>query len=98
MPRVLTAARARVAAEHEAEYLAILEVLARRRRARGPHLWVFRARDEAQAFLEFREGADDAALEPADAEEAALEARLAVLATYDASTRHARWDEIPAAG
>lgn len=96
MPRVLTAARVRVAEEHEAEYLGLLEVLTRRLAARGQHLWVFRDRDDPRVFLEFTEGQDDAthrAAGPADAEEAALEARLAAVATYD-DTRHARWDEV----
>jgi hypothetical protein len=95
--RVLTAARARVAAGHEAEYLGLLEVLAQRLAARGQHLWVFRARDEPGIFLEFTEARDEAthrARGPADAEEAELEARLARLATYDES-RDAHWDEIP---
>lgn len=97
MGRVLTAARARVSAEHEVEYLGLLEVLAQRLAARGQHLWVFRARAEQGVFLEFAEGRDDATHRvrgPADAEEAELEARLARLASYDES-RDAQWDEVP---
>lgn len=97
MGRVLTAARARVSAEHEAEYLGLLEVLAQRLAARGQHLWVFRARDEQGVFLEFTEGRDDATHRvrgPADSEEAALEARLAQVAAYN-ETRDAQWDEVP---
>lgn len=97
MGRLLTAARARVAAGHEAEYLGLLEVLARRLAARGQHLWVFRARDEAGVFLEFTEGQDPATHRsrgPADPAEAEIEARLARLATYDES-RDAHWDEVP---
>ncbi len=96
MPRVLTAARARVAAEHEAEYLGLLEVLTRRLAARGQHLWVFQDRSDPRIFLEFTEGTDDAshrAAGPADAEEATLEGRLLALATYD-EARHVRWDEV----
>jgi hypothetical protein len=95
--RVLTAARVRVAAGHEAEYLGLLEVLAQRLAARGQHLWVFRAREEPGIFLEFTEGRDEATHRtrgPADADEADLEARLARLASYDES-RTARWDEVP---
>jgi hypothetical protein len=94
---VLTAARVRVAAEHEVEYLGLLEVLAQRLAARGQHLWVFRARGEAGVFLEFTEGKDDTSHRvrgPADQDEAELEARLARIATYDES-REAQWDEVP---
>jgi hypothetical protein len=97
MARVLTAARVSVAAEHEAEYLGLLEVLARRLAARGQHLWAFRAREEPGVFLEFTEGRDEATHRsrgPADAAEADIEARLARLARYDHS-RHAQWDEVP---
>ncbi len=97
MGRVLTAARVRVAAEHEAEYLGLLEVLAQRLAARGQHLWVFRARADSGVFLEFTEGRDDATHRvhgPVDAEEAEIAARLARVATYDES-RDAEWDEVP---
>lgn len=96
MSRVLTVAHARVAAADEAEYLALLEVLTRRLALRGQHLWLFRERGAPGGFLEFTEGADDATHRvagPADGEEAALEARLAVLATY-LETRSTRWDEV----
>jgi len=94
---VLTAARVRVAAGHEAEYLGLLEVLAQRLAARGQHLWVFRAREAPGVFLEFTEGQDETTHRmqgPADAVEADLEARLARLVSYDES-RTARWDEVP---
>ncbi|MDZ4259562.1 MAG: hypothetical protein U0974_09165 [Gemmatimonadales bacterium] len=96
MSRVLTVAHARVAAADEAEYLDLLEVLTRRLAARGQHLWLFRERGVAGSFMEFTEGSDEAthrAAGPADPEEAAIEARLAVLATY-LETRSVRWDEV----
>lgn len=92
MARELTAARATVAPGDRATYLAILAELARRRTARGQHLWVFTRRDVDGAFLEFREG--PAGASPGDADEAALEARLGTVARYEAGA-DVRWDEVP---
>lgn len=74
MTRHLTVARARVAPEHEAAYLAALEDLARLAEAGGRHCWVFRDPRHPGTFLEFREWGDGA---PAPSEaETRLEARL----------------------
>jgi hypothetical protein len=92
MGRVLTAAQARVAPTDRGPYLALLADLARRRAARGQHLWLFEQRGTAGAFLEFREGPADAL--PGDADELALEARLVALADYAAGAE-VPWDEVP---
>ena len=55
MPRALTAARATVPREREAEYLSALARLAARVRARGGHFWLFRDPAAPGAFLEFSE-------------------------------------------
>ena len=97
MPRVLTAVRVTVGPAQETEWLATVHALAARLVSRGMHLWVFRARDEAGAFLEFTEGKDDAQHRrhgPADAEEVGLERRLLELAHYP-TTSVPVWEEVP---
>lgn len=97
MARVLTAARVTVAPEHTDAWLAILEVLAARLRARGQHLWVFRAEGQDNQWLEFTEGPDPAthrSAGPADHEERNLETSLRELAGYDAESGATRWQEV----
>ncbi len=53
--RVLTTARVEVGPDEE-KYLRLVADQAEEFGARGFHLWVFRCRDEAGVFLEFREG------------------------------------------
>jgi len=96
--RVLTAARVAVSADRTADWLAVIEVLARRLAARGQHLWIFRSAEAPGVFLEFTEGQDGAthrAQGPADLEEANLEARLRGLAEYDPLTSVEQWIEVP---
>ncbi|MEO5826676.1 MAG: hypothetical protein ABIR59_12370 [Gemmatimonadales bacterium] len=97
MVRVLTAARVTVDPEHIDAWLDILEVLAARLKARGQHLWVFRAEGHADRWLEFTEGPDPVthrSTGPADDEERILEASLRELAGYDDESTATRWQEI----
>jgi hypothetical protein len=81
---VLIAARVSVAPDHEAEYLRVAGELALLLEARGEHLWIFRARDRAGAFLEFREtgAASRCPGEPATDAERGLDARLRQIGYY----------------
>lgn len=92
MPRMLAATRARVSAEHQPEYRRVAAMLAARLQERGQHLWIFRSMADSELLLEFREGGDPAALEPAG-EEAALQAQLQKLARYDRA--EPLWEEFP---
>lgn len=97
MSRILTAARATVAADRREAYLATVAALAERLAARGQQYWLFERRDAPGEFLEFAEGSDDAnhrAAGPQDEAEAELEAQLKQLAQYDAN-RDDRWDAVP---
>jgi hypothetical protein len=60
---------------------------------RGQHLWVFRSVSDPEMLLEFREGRDARALEPADSDEVALSAELSRLARYDSV--EPLWEEMP---
>jgi len=96
MSRVLTAARATVAADRRAAYLAAVTALAERLAARGQQFWLFERRDAPGEFVEFAEGSDDAshrAAGPQDETEVELEAQLRQLARYD-ETRDVRWDAV----
>ena len=93
MARVLSAARARVALARQPEYRRMAAQLAARLKPRGQHLWLFRSVSDPELLLEFREGRDAGALEPADSEEAALSTRLAQVAQY--APAEALWEEIP---
>jgi len=53
MPKVLTAARVRVAPTNEADYLATLRELCQFAEARGQRIWIFRNAKDAQLFTEF---------------------------------------------
>lgn len=97
MPRALTAARVRVAPEHEAEYLQVLGELAGRERALGRNLWLFRSADDPRHFLEFSECADVAghrSVAERSAGDAVLERRLRQLAEY-APDADVVWSEVP---
>lgn len=96
MPRALSAARATVPREREAEYLATLARLAGRMRARGEHLWLFRDPAAPGAFLEFSESASadrHRTRLSRDAEAAALEKTLATIAAYAPGAR-VLWEEV----
>ena len=97
MPRSLSVARVRVAADREAEWLAVLARLAALLAKRGQHLWVFRAEHDPGQWLEFSESGDRAAhrsVAERTVEELSLEARLRELATY-APDASALWTEVP---
>ena len=97
MPRSLTAARVRVPAEHEAEWLDVAARLAALLKAKGQHLWVFRAESDPGLWLEFSESGDrpdHRSVAAATPEFAALEQRLRELAIYDADAS-VLWTEVP---
>ena len=96
MPRALTAARATVPPEREAEYLSALARLAARVRARGGRFWLFRDPAAPGAFLEFSES-PSAARHPSRAkrnsEEAELERTLSSIVAYAPGAR-VLWEEV----
>ena len=97
MPRTLSAARVRVPADREPEWLATVARLATLLERRGQHLWVFRAEQDPGAWLEFSESADRAghrSVAERTVEELSLEARLRELATYERDAS-ALWAEVP---
>ena len=97
MPRTLTVARVRVPAGHEVEWRETVARLAAHLERRGQHLWVFRAEQDAEQWLEFSESADRTShrtVADRTVEELTLEARLRALATYDAGAS-ALWTEVP---
>src|SRR2546427_9717912 len=55
MPTVLTAARVRIAAPNEADYLATLRELCQFADARSQRIWLFRNAKDPQLFIEFSE-------------------------------------------
>ena len=93
MVRVLSATRARVTLTRQPDYRRTAAELAARLETRGQHLWVFRSLSDPELLLEFREGPDARALQPADTVEAALSARLAQVAEY--APAEALWEEMP---
>ena len=97
MPRSLTAARVRVPAEHEAEWLSVAAQLAAHLKAKGQHLWVFHAESDPELWLEFSESGDrpdHRSVAVATPEVAALERRLREIAIYDADAS-VLWTEVP---
>jgi len=96
VPRALTAARATVPPEREAEYLAALARLAARVRARGGRFWLFRDPVAPGAFLEFCES-PSAARHPSrakrDGTEAELERTLSSIVAYAPGAR-VLWEEV----
>jgi len=92
VPRTLTAARAMVRPENEAQYVAMLPERAGLVRARGANFWVFRSRAEAGAWLEFVESGDGRA-GARSAREIELERQSRMLAAY-APDAEAVWEEV----
>jgi len=86
MPKVLTAARVRVAPTHEADYLATaLRELCQFAEARGQRIWVFRNAKDPQLFTEFSESQTEMSHRAQASrlpEEIKLERRLQGLGTY----------------
>jgi len=97
MPRSLTAARVRVPAEHESDWLSVAAQLAALLEQRGQHLWVFRSESDPELWLEFSESGDrpeHRSVAAATPEVAELERRLRELAIYDADAS-LLWTEVP---
>lgn len=97
MPRTLSAARVRVPADREPEWLAVVARLAALAEKREQHLWVFRAEQDPECWLEFTESGDRAAhrsVAERTVEELSLEARLRALASYERDAS-ALWTEVP---
>lgn len=96
MPRALTAARATVPRDREADYVSALSRLAARVRARGGHFWLFRDPAAPGAFLEFSES-PSAAAHPShagqDPEESELDRTLRSIAAYAPGSR-VLWEEV----
>jgi hypothetical protein len=85
MARVLTAARVRVPATCEADYVATLRELSRFAQARGQRIWVFRSAQDPQLFIEFSESATEMSHRVHVSrlpEEVTLEMQLQRIATY----------------
>lgn len=93
MPRVLVAARKRVAEADRTAYRRAAAELAGRFEARGQHLWVFRSAADPGLVLEFREGKHADALGPADTAEAGLCEQIDRLARVMEPAAH--WEEWP---
>jgi hypothetical protein len=89
--RTLTAARAMVAPHRADAYRELLARRAEAARRRGANFWVFRSREEPDAFLEFTEAADGTA-GARSSEEIALERQLRELATYGTDAEEV-WEE-----
>ena len=85
MPKVLTAARVRVAAQAEAEYLATLRELCQFADARGQKIWLYRNAKDPRLFIEFSESPTEMSHRAQASrlpEEIKLEKRLQGLVTY----------------
>ena len=96
MPKVLTAARVRVPAPNEAEYLSTLRELCQFADARGQRIWVFRNAKDPRLFIEFSESPTEMSHRAQASrlpEEIQLEKRLQSLATY-APDAWELWSEV----
>ncbi len=85
MPKVLTAARVRVPAPNETEYLSTLRELCQFAEARGQRIWVFRNAKDPRLFIEFSESNTEMSHRAQASrlpEETQLEKRLQSLVTY----------------
>ena len=85
MPKVLTAARVRVPAPNETEYLSTLRELCQFADARGQRIWLFRNAKDPRLFIEFSESPTEMSHRAQASrlpEEIQLEKRLQSLATY----------------
>ncbi len=99
MAKVLTAARVRIAAANEAEYLGTLRELCQFAEARGQRIWLFRNAKDPRLFLEFSESATEMSHRAQASrlpEETKLEKQLQRLATY-APDAWDLWGEVPLA-
>src|SRR5256885_13597784 len=85
MPKVLTAARVRVAAQNETEYVNTLRELSQFADARGQRIWVFRNAKDPRLFIEFSESPTEMSHRAQASrlpEEIKLEKKLQGLVTY----------------
>src|SRR5216117_1648959 len=99
MPKVLTAARVRIAAPNEADYLATLRELCQFADARSQRIWLFRNAKDPQLFIEFSESPTEMSHRAQASwlpEEIKLERRLQAIATY-APDAWELWSEVPVA-
>lgn len=99
MPKVLTAARVRVAASNETEYVSTLRELSQFAEARGQRIWLFRNAKDPRLFIEFSESPTEMSHRAQASrlpEEIKLERRLQTLATY-APDAWELWSEVPVA-
>ena len=97
MPKVLTAARVRVAAQNEAEYVNTLRELSQFAEARGQRIWLYRNAKDPRLFIEFSESPTEMSHRAQASrlpEEIKLEKRLQALATY-APDAWELWSEVP---
>jgi len=97
MPKVLTAARVRVAATNETEYVNTLRELSQFAEARGQRIWLFRNAKDPRLFIEFSESPTEMSHRAQASrlpEEIKLEKRLQTLATY-APDAWELWSEVP---
>jgi hypothetical protein len=99
MPKVLTAARVRVAAQYETEYVNTLRELSQFAEARGQRIWLFRNAKDPRLFIEFSESPTEMSHRAQASrlpEEIKLEKRLQTIATY-APDAWELWSEVPVA-
>jgi hypothetical protein len=99
MPKVLTAARVRVASHNETEYVNTLRELSQFAEARGQRIWLFRNAKDPRLFIEFSESQTEMSHRAQASrlpEEIKLEKRLQSLATY-APDAWELWSEVPVA-
>src|SRR5206468_11268807 len=96
MAKVLTAARVRVAAQNETEYVNTLRELSQFAEARGQRIWLFRNAKDPRLFIEFSESPTEMSHRAQASrlpEEITLERRLQSLATY-APDAWELWSEV----
>ena len=96
MPKVLTAARVRVPAQNETEYVNTLRELSQFAEARGQRIWLFRNAKDPRLFIEFSESPTEMSHRAQASrlpEELQLEKRLQALATY-APDAWELWSEV----
>ncbi|HLQ67974.1 MAG TPA: hypothetical protein VK124_00480 [Gemmatimonadales bacterium] len=99
MPKVLTAARVRVAAQNETEYVNTLRELSQFAEARGQRIWLYRNAKDPRLFIEFSESPTEMSHRAQASrlpEEIKLERRLQTIATY-APDAWELWSEVPVA-
>jgi hypothetical protein len=99
MPKVLTAARVRVAPQNETEYVNTLRELSQFAEARGQRIWLYRNAKDPRLFIEFSESPTEMSHRAQASrlpEEIKLEKRLQTIATY-APDAWELWSEVPVA-